>query len=157
MLPYVLAGGATLLNMNANRKAGAAEMEAGAADLSDAYLSGHFRDKSIREKRDQVLGRTRARAAASGVEMAGSPLEVLLESAAQAERDLVISRHITRRNADTARARIQSGSSAKSQAGAAGMLRLGALGFAAGKDFKAGYQPGGADWFDPEDVEWMRD
>lgn len=148
MWPYLLAGGATLLSMNANRKAAGAEIDAGSADLSSALLSGHFREKGIREKRDRVLGAMRARAAASGVEMAGSPLEVLLSSAAQAERDLVISRHITERNADAARARISSGVAAKKQAGAAGLLRLGALGFAAGKDFKAGYQPPGGpdDW-----------
>jgi len=157
MWPYVLAGGATLLNMESSRKAASAEIGAGSADLASALLSGHFRDKGIQEKRDRALGKIRARTAASGVEMAGSPLEVLLESSAQAERDLIISRHITERNAEASRARIRSGVAAKRQAASAGLLKLGALGFVAGKDFKAGYQPPGDDWFDPEDVDWMRD
>ncbi len=125
MWPYLLAGASTLLGMQANRRAGKYEVEAGSQDMTDALLSGHFREEAISEKRDRILSSTRARAAASGVEMTGSPLEVLLESSKQAQRDLFISRYTTERNVNKARTRITRGADAEASGPLEGLLSFG--------------------------------
>ncbi len=140
MWPYVLAGGATLLDMQAGRKAGAAEERAGAADLTSALVAGSFRTKRISEKRDRVLSSMRARAGASGVEMAGSPLEVLMNAAGQAERDLIASRYATEAEVAAARERLRAGGVKKDAATVGGLFGLGALAMGFAKDIGTGYK-----------------
>lgn len=149
MWPYVLAAGSTLLGMQAGRRAGKAEIAAGQEDMTSALVSGHFRDERIAEKRDRTLSSMRARAGASGVEMVGSPLEVLMHAAGQAERDLAIAQMITDRGVNAARARISSGAAAKEGATTSGILSLGALGL----DLYAGYKKPSLD----PDAEFMSD
>jgi len=140
MWPYLLAGGATLLEMQAGRAAGQAEIDAGSADMTSALVSGSFREKGISEKRDRVLSSMRARAGASGVELTGSPLEVLMHAAGQAERDLIISRLTTDRNVNTAQARIRSGAAKEQGALTEGIFKLGALGVDYAKQSGTGYK-----------------
>lgn len=140
MWPYLLAGGATLLGMQAGKRAGQAETDAGAADMTNALVSGSFQEKGISAKRDQVFSRMRARAAASGVEMTGSPLEVLMHAAGQAERDLTISRLTTERNVNMAQARIESGAAIEQGAITKGLFELGALGMDYAKTSGLGYK-----------------
>lgn len=125
MLPFLLAAGSTLLSMSAERSAAEAERGAGGQDFVDASLSGYFREKGISEKWNRTSGTMRARAGASGVAMAGSALEVLVNSAAQAARDLYIARHVTGRDLANARSRMERGDRAGQSAVAAGMLKLG--------------------------------
>jgi hypothetical protein len=141
MWPYLLAGGATLLGMQAGRQAGEAEMEAGAEDLTSALVAGSFRERGLNEKRDRTLSRIRARAGASGVEMAGSALEVFTNAAGQAARDLIVSKIATEREVTAARARIRGGSSKKQGAITGGLLELGALGLDYARTSKLAYKP----------------
>jgi len=153
MLPYLLAAGSTLLSAQAGAKAGENVMEAGVGDYEDAALAGHFKEKGLREKWSRSSGTMRARTAASGVEMAGSPLEVLMHSAGQAERDLVIARHMTKRNLEAADARIERGAAGKQMAITSGLWKLGALGMDAYGDMAGGYKPPGKKGFDLTDEE----
>jgi hypothetical protein len=140
MWPYVFAAASTLLSMNAKAKAGEAEAEAGAQDLMDSALSGHFREKGISEKRDRVLSSMRARAGTSGVEISGSPLEVLMHAAGQAERDLFIAKHVSQRTSGSARRRMAGGERTQSDAYLQGGLGLASTAVAAGKDYQGGYK-----------------
>ena len=153
MYQFLLAAASTLLNMEAEKKAGEAEQAAGIEDYSDAALSGHFREKGVSEKRDRILSKIRSRAAASGVDMSGSPLEVLAHSAGQAERDLFIARHITDRNLDNARSRMTGGAAAKGDAALEGVLGLATAGVKAKKRSVGGYVP--SDGVAEED--WMKE
>jgi hypothetical protein len=112
--------------MQAGRRAGQAEMEAGAEDLTSALVAGSFRDRGLSERRDRVLSRMRARTGASGVAMEGSALEVLTNAAGQAARDLIVSRMATEQEVAAARTRIRSGSNKKQGAVIGGLLEFGA-------------------------------
>jgi hypothetical protein len=156
MLPYLLAAGSTLLSMNAKARSGEAEAEAGAADLMDSALSGHFREKGVIEKRDRALSRIRARAGASGVELAGSALEVLMNSASQAERDLFIARHVSQRASEAAGRRMDRGESMQKDAYLEGTLGLASTAVSAGKDYAGGYKAPGKKGFDLTDEEMQQ-
>lgn len=140
IFPYVLAGGATLLGMQAGRAAGKSEIEAGKADLEAAMTSGFFRERGIREKRDRTLSSMRARAGASGVAVSGSALEVFQDAAAQAERDLIVTRIAARTDAARARARIAGGAARQQQSFSEGIFTLGSLGFDYAKSVGTGYK-----------------
>jgi hypothetical protein len=141
MYQFLLAAGSTLLKMDAEKSAADAEKRAGAADLTDASLAGHFREKGLQEKWSRTSGTMRARAGASGVAMEGSALEVLMNSAAQAGRDLYIARHVTSRDLDNARSRMERGDRAEQSAVAAGMLDLASTGVKYKKDLAGRYKP----------------
>ncbi|OGQ00037.1 MAG: hypothetical protein A2Z40_03215 [Deltaproteobacteria bacterium RBG_19FT_COMBO_60_16] len=128
MWPYLLAAGSTLLGMQAGRRAGEAEVGAGSEDLTSALVAGSFRDRGLSEKRDRALSRIRARTGASGVELAGSALEVFTNAAGQAARDLIVSRIATEREVAVARERIRGGAARAQGAVTGGLLELGALG-----------------------------
>lgn len=140
MWPYILAAGSTLLEMDANRQAGGAEERAGAEDLTAALTAGAFRTKRIAEKRDRTLSAMRARAGASGVEMAGSALEVYTNAAGQAARDLIVSQMATEQEVIAARERIRAGGAKKNAAVTGGLLELGAIGLMAGTKAGKGYK-----------------
>ena len=141
MWPLIIAAGSTLLSAYSKKKAGEAEEKAGAEDLTDSALSGHFREKSVAEKGRRTLGTMRARTGASGVDMSGSSLQVLMDSAGQAARDLYIARHIIGRNTDAAKARMDRGSSAQSDAIAGGLVGLGTIAATGAKDSAVRYKP----------------
>jgi hypothetical protein len=138
MWPFILSAASTLMSAQSEREAGEAEREAGAADLTSALVSGHFRDEAITEKRNKVLSSMRARAVASGVEMSGSPLEVLMHAAGQAERDLIISRLTTQRNKITSQARGRRGAAQEKGAVGEGLLKV-------GKQYVTGYKGSSTD------------
>jgi hypothetical protein len=141
MWPLIIAAGSTLLDMYSKKKAGEKEAAAGAEDLTDAALSGHFREKGVSEKRSRTLGTMRARTAASGVDMSGSSLQVLMNSASQAARDLYIARHIAGRNMDSATDRIDKGNAAQTSAVTSGLIGLGKVVITGAKDASARYKP----------------
>jgi len=133
MWPFLLAAASTLMSAQDAKEAGAANSAAGEADLTSALVSGHFQEQGITEKRDRILSKMRARAGASGVELTGSPLEVLMHAAGQAERDLIISRLTTERNTNAAQARIRSGAAQEKGAMGEGLFKI-------GKDYVTGYK-----------------
>ena len=141
MLPFLLAAGATLLGAQAGAKAGENAMEAGVADYEDAALAGHFKEKGLREKWSRASGTMRARTAASGVAMEGSALEVLANSAGQAARDLVLARHMTKRNLEAADDRIEGGAAAKQMAWTGALWKIGSTAVGAYGDMAKGYKP----------------
>ena len=136
MLPFLLAAGATLVGAQAGAASGRNTMEAGIQDYEDASLSGFFREKGLREKWSRTGGTMRARTAASGVAMAGSALEVLVNSAGQAARDLVIARHMTKRSLEAADARIEGGAAAKQAAWTGAIWKIASRGVDAYGDYE---------------------
>lgn len=157
MWPLILMAASTLLSAETKKKAGKAEEEAGLRDYVDASLSGHFRESGISEKRDRVLSSMRARAAASGVEMAGSPLEVLANSASQSARDLFIARHITQRTTEAATRRREGGAQMQQSAYLEAALGVASAYMGAGTTAAGGYKPPSRDSGGVTEQDWMKE
>lgn len=158
MLPLLLAAGSTLLTAKQGIDEGNDLAKAGAADMAEALFSSHTRKKRVTEHRERTLGTIRSRVGASGVELVGSPLEVLLTSAAQAERDLIISRRIGQNAYTAAQTKLNAGANRSRDALIGGMLNLGSAGVKAGKSNIGSY--GGLDYGGPErssDTETIED
>lgn len=140
MWHYALKAGSTLLTMGANRKMFQGEIDAGRQDMTNALLAGFFREKGISEDRDRANANIRANAGHSGVALSsGSTVATLMESAAQAERDLFLSRKRTEAGVAEARARMQGGARGVANTGWEAALSLAGTGYKAMPDIKAAY------------------
>ena len=104
VIPFVIAGAQIFSTISqvvgAGESAKASENEARIAETQ-----GLIEERNLRREHQRAIGKQRAQIGASGLELSGSPLEVLLDSVREAEFDALTGRYGTKTQAEAARTR----------------------------------------------------